>query len=96
MPRLSEWPEERRRHLALLWEDRRKSLAAIARELGTNPEAVLRQAKALGLERRPTNYSRWLAARSKLLREMSCSQMPTVDPPTSVDHNHRDGDAICR
>jgi hypothetical protein len=96
MARLAKWSEERRRRLALLWKDRRKSLAAIARELETNPEAVLRQAKALGLDARPTGYSRWLAARSKLLRETSYARTPNGDPSISIGRMAVRRGANCR
>ena len=64
-----EWPEERLRRLAKLWPDLTYSIVAIARELGTNQEAVRRRAKYLALQGRPTSRNeRWLAARRELLR----------------------------
>jgi hypothetical protein len=64
-----EWSDERLRRLAELWPDPTYSIVAIARELGTNREAVKRRAKYLDLQGRPMNgRERWLAARRELLR----------------------------
>jgi hypothetical protein len=51
---LEEWPAGRLRRLAELWPDPTWTIQAMARELGVDDDAVLRRAKELGLQGRPS------------------------------------------
>ncbi len=75
--KLLDWSDERLGRLTELWPDPTYSVHAIARELGTNYEAVKRRAKLLALEgRRTSGLSSWLAARQELLRNIDWTASP--------------------